>query len=108
MNRLIDADSLKDKLVALKDYKQICEIINNSPTVEVNSSVHWIIANKERPQDEWITYKTPNDDIWQIECNKCHYTKGSKWVMFNALPPYCEKCGTKMKEVQNERQDFRR
>lgn len=50
MIRLIDADSLKDKLVSLNDYKKACEIINNSPIIEVNSSVHWIIANNERPQ----------------------------------------------------------
>lgn len=33
--RLIDADRLKDKLVGLRDYRQVCEIIDNAPTVEM-------------------------------------------------------------------------
>lgn len=41
--RLIDADSLKDKLVSLNDYKKVCEIIDNAPAVDsINTAINII------------------------------------------------------------------
>ena len=34
--RLIDADRIKDKLVGFRDYRQVCKIIDNAPSVVTN------------------------------------------------------------------------
>ena len=111
-NDLISREALKEATKSFIDcdgFNPVWQIIDNVPTVDaypfeqvqelvkLNQQFAQEIENLKRPQGEWITYKTPNDEIWQIECNSCHYTKGSKWVVFNALPPYCEKCGAEMK-----------
>lgn len=65
MNRMIDADRLKDKLVGLNDYRKVCEIINK----EIDNQI------KERSNSKYEVdgarmllkkYKTDRSGVWVV------------------------------------------
>ena len=104
------------------------EIIDNVPTIEVTNKEgeflkpsncdtcedkaksysmgfqDGFLAVKEhvRPKGKWKIVKQDNEDILEIECPFCKYSKGGEFntvltVVFDRLPPFCENCGADMR-----------
>lgn len=103
--RLIDADRLKDKLVSLRDYRQVCEIINNAPTVEYpfyqeayQSGYEEGRKDSERPQGKWIwdsDFIAFGNPYGAYRCSYCDGHSSDKY-------PYCFWCGADMRTEVKE------
>lgn len=72
---------------------------------DIRELKHIIRKGTPYPQSEWIEYKTFDGTTYKIECSRCHYTVGNDYTRWNALPPYCERCGAEMKGVNNDEVD---
>lgn len=91
--RLIDADELKESVkrftsVFVKyDWREICEMLNDAPTVDPIKHGHWV-----------------NKGFEPVRCSVCGITvdaiNGIPWAIksFN----YCPHCGAKMDEVEDD------
>lgn len=88
--RLIDADAMKDRVknymsvFAKKDWREICEMLNNAPTVdaELVRHGHWIFNPKDAIE---MMFTLP-------KCSECG-TESSDGGN------YCYNCGAKMDKV---------
>lgn len=88
--RLIDADALKEhvkkfmSVFAKYDWREICEMLNDAPTVEPKHS-HWVIERGETV----------------MHCNSC----GWAFEYYGGLEEewnYCPHCGAKMDERRED------
>ena len=98
--RLIDAEALKEhvrkymSVFAKYDWREICEMLNDAPTVDPIKHGHWI------------------EHDFGLICSECnHYTEtmydepfnnefGKGWAL--KRPYYCGYCGAKMDEVADD------
>lgn len=91
--RLIDADALKEhvkkymSVFAKYDWREICEMLNDAPTVDPVKHGHWI---------------NTNEGIWNtVDVLKCSVCGEIDNRMYRS-DAYCPYCGAKMDEVEDE------
>lgn len=116
--RLIDADALKEEFAKNEDRKGYLigdweDLIDNTPTVELDESVIQAVLNKrcmtvvsneflialhdKRPTGHWIDH---SEDEGYLECPICGCltnSYGNKEELF-----YCWHCGAEMRGIKNE------
>ena len=84
--RLIDADVLKEDIkkytsvFARYDWREICEMLNDAPTVEPKHG-YWYVS----------------DHDGYFQCSEC-----DSYAHETELGNYCSSCGAKMDEVEDE------
>lgn len=92
--RLIDAAAMKNRVknytsvFAKYNWREICEMLNDAPTVDPVEHGHWVIERGETV----------------MHCNSC----GWAFVYYGGLEEewnYCPHCGAKMDEVKDGKED---
>lgn len=95
-----------DKFVPYVKFDDVCNCIDNTPTIDINTelSVTYLKGRRqgqsdERATGEWIRTGSLGNGNAQYECSNCHY--GDEHAESQEVP-YCWHCGAKMGRSDKE------